>query len=47
MTKLIVSLMCTAVIFCSINTHIHATIQSGPDIPKQAVEKEKEKGNNK
>ena len=47
MTKLIVALMCTAVIFCSMNTHIHATIPSGPDIPKQAVEVEKEKGKKK
>lgn len=47
MTKLIVALMCTAVIFCSMNTHIHATIPGGPDIPKQVVEVEKEKGKKK
>lgn len=47
MIKLIVALMCTAVIFCSVNTHIYATVPSGPDIPKQAADVEKEKGNNK
>lgn len=47
MNKLIVALMCTAVIFCSMNARIHATVPSGPDIPKQTVEVEKEKGKKK
>ena len=47
MTKLFAALMCTAVIFCSMNTHIHATVPSGPDILKQAVEVDEEKGNKK
>lgn len=46
MTRLIVALMCTAVIFCSLHTHIHATIPSGPDIPEQVAEDE-EKGKKK
>ena len=47
MTKLIVALICTAVIFCIMNTHIYATIPGGPDIPKQTIEVEKEKGKKK
>ena len=47
MTKLIVALVCTTVIFCSMNANIHATIPSGPDILKQAVEVDEEKGKKK
>ena len=47
MTKLIAALMCTAVIFCSMNTNICATIPIGPDILKQTVGVEEERGKKK
>ena len=46
MNKLIVALMCIAVIFGSIKTHTLAVVPSGVDIPQPAVEDD-EKGKKK